>query len=412
MKRATSLDSVLGAILVILVLMVVTASVSAAQEREYCWRDSYGRGVGTVPTSCAPGQEMVGLFCYNKCSANMQRAGVDCHSVCPSGFRDDGLFCRRAEYGRGAGYPWWWSDGFSNSGMISRCTKDNPQLGCEMSGAIAYPKCRAGYHAVGCCICRPDSAPDCAQLGLNPGIDLSCAKKIEISEPRLGVCPGATSGAAGSGQQMDAGLCYGSCEGGYKGVGPVCWGEAPKKPVVDPDWGECGMGAAKDTPTCVKVTADQVLSVGKLAVTLATLGSSSLGNAGASAATNTGKLAELKAKYDELMAAHDNLKRTGSAATKAAIQTAETTYQVGTELNKAKNDINAITNAAKTAQNQSALAADYIRAAAQIAAILDSSGVSSTIAAYSYPLCGSFSPAAPANTTDLSPASSSTPAAQ
>ncbi len=390
MKRAAAFSG----ILLVLVLSVLTAAISAAQEsaggvpeKDFCWRDSYGRGVGTVPTSCAPGQDMVGLLCYDKCSAGMQRAGVDCHSTCPAGFRDDGLFCRRAEYGRGAGYPWRFSDGFSSDGMLNRCNKDNQGLGCEMSGAIAYPKCRPGYTAVGCCICRP-SVPDCLALGLGGNLDLSCAKKIEVGQPKLGACPAGTNGLAGA-QEMDGG-CYGSCQAGYKGVGPVCWGNAPKKPLVDPDWKECAMGAAKDDLTCGKVTFNQVASVGQLALTAATLGSSMLGSTAASSAQKAGMLADLEAKYNALIAAYNAAKQQSKA-----IQAAETAYEVGSSLNKAKNDISALKNAAKTAQNETLLAADITRAAAQIAAIVDTTGVSSVVSAYSYPLCSSYFPSRP-----------------
>ena len=370
MKWAASLKP----ILVVSLLTVLTAPVSLAQEKEFCWKDSYGRGVGTVPTSCAPGQDMIGVFCYDKCPANMARFGFDCHSVCPEGFRDDGLFCRRAEYGRGAGYSWWWSDGWSSEGMLNRCKADNP-TGCEMSGAIAYPKCQPGYNAFGCCICRPD-VPDCTKLGLGGNLDLSCAKKVGIGQPKLGVCPGGV---------MDAGLCYGGCQAGYYGVGPVCWSAAPKSPPAEKDWVDCGMGAAKDSMTCASIIFNQVAAVGQLAMTAATLGSSMAGNAGSSVATNAGKLAELKALYAKLKDGYD-------AAKKAypAIQTAEKAYEVGSDLNKLRTAINTLNTAADTAQNREALAEDITRVAAQIAALVDSSGVSATVAAYTYPKCSRY----------------------
>jgi len=103
-------------ILAVVVLAAIIAPPSAAGP-EFCWKDSYGRGVGTIPLSCAPGQERLGLLCYDNCPAGMKRAGVDCHSICPSGWRDDGFFCRHTEYGRGAGYPWKFGDSLNDSGM-------------------------------------------------------------------------------------------------------------------------------------------------------------------------------------------------------------------------------------------------------------------------------------------------------
>jgi hypothetical protein len=206
------------------------AFAQAGSTKDFCWRDSYGRGVGAVPKSCAPGKEMIGLLCYTKCPKGMKRVGFDCHSVCPDGMRDDGLFCRKAEYGRGAGYPWKFGDkAFSLAAAKSRCEKGNGKGNCEKTVEIYYPKCKSGYKNFGCCICRP-TKPNCRALGLNNGIDLSCAKKVSIGDPRVGTCP--------AGQQNDAGLCYPNCRSGYKGVGPVCWAKAP------PKWVECGMGSA------------------------------------------------------------------------------------------------------------------------------------------------------------------------
>lgn len=44
-----------------------------------------------------------------------------------------------------------------------------------MWGLIYYPKCKRGYSAFGCCICRP-SYVNC--LGFGPQLDLSCRKQI------------------------------------------------------------------------------------------------------------------------------------------------------------------------------------------------------------------------------------------
>ena len=50
-------------------------------------------------------------------------------------------------YGRGAGFPIW---------DQATCEGQNPTNGCERYLAMYYPKCKAGFHAVGCCICSPD----------------------------------------------------------------------------------------------------------------------------------------------------------------------------------------------------------------------------------------------------------------
>jgi hypothetical protein len=147
------------------------------------------------------------------------------------------------------------------------------------------------------------------------------------------------------------------------------------------------MGAAKDQFTCGQVIFNQVAAVGKLALTAVTLGSSMSGGAGASAITNAGALGKLKSAYEELKTKYDLARQAYPA-----IQTAEKAYEVGSNLNKLKNDIQSLSNAAVTIQNQAALTEDIIRASAQMAAIVDSSGVSSTVAAYSYPKCSRYFP--------------------
>ena len=111
------------------------------------------------------------------CPNEFTNKGGDCFSVCPSGMRDDGLFCRLTEYGRGAGYSWKFGDALNDKGMIRRCEAANGPGNCQKNGLVFYPKCKTGFNAFGCCICRPN-VPKCDALGLNKGVDLSCGKKI------------------------------------------------------------------------------------------------------------------------------------------------------------------------------------------------------------------------------------------
>lgn len=329
----------------------------ARDTKEFCWKDSYGRGVGTVPQSCAPGRERVGLLCYSTCPANSKRFGFDCHSVCPSGMRDDGLFCRAAEYGRGAGYPWEFGDAMNDKGMIKRCEKDQGRGNCEKNGLIYYPKCQPGYSAVGCCICRP-KVPDCAALGMNAGIDLSCAKKVTIGDPVTGTCA--------AGEEKDGGLCYPKCQPGYTGVGPVCWTGAPQ------NWVECGMGAAKDSTTCGQIVFGQVASVGQLAFTVATAGAGSAATTAASGATDAARLSALKQKYQAL---------------KAAYKQAEPAIDASLD---AKQVAGVAISTVEFVEDDQVTEEDIARIAAQIAAIADPTGVADTVAAYTYPKCSKY----------------------
>lgn len=259
-------------------LLIGVFSSAALGADDFCWKSSYGRGVGTIPTEAGDGRVTIGALSYSQCPANTTRVGFDCHSVCPSGMRDDGLFCRATEYGRGAGYPWKFGDkAFSLDGARARCAAENPQ-GCEQNGAIIYPKCRTGYSAFGSNICRPNQH-DCSALGLNPGIDLSCAKKVIIGDPKPLVCKPNLQG--------DAGLCYSACRTNYEGIGPVCWGQCPTGYVA------CGAGCASSAKFCAEVTANQVMSTLSLAANIASLGSSGGASAAVNSAQGAGKVAKM-----------------------------------------------------------------------------------------------------------------------
>ncbi len=126
---------------------------------------------------------------------------------------------------------------------------------------------------------------------MNPGIDLSCAKKITIRAPYIADC--------NSDQDYDAGLCYSKCAEKMTGVGPVCWGNPPA------NWVNCGMGAAKDSTICTNTIFDQVSSVGNLALSVATMGASVAANA----VKKVAQAAQLKKQYDQLKKLADTSER-------------------------------------------------------------------------------------------------------
>jgi|TARA_B110000483_G_C17991532_1_gene463690 hypothetical protein len=102
--------------------------------------------------------------------------------------------------------------------MRGRCEKKHGKGNCQKQGLIFYAKCKSGCNNIGL-ICRPKQ-PNCKKLGLGGQLDLSCAKKVRIGNPKTGIC--------NSRQEEDAGLFYKNCKSGYDGDGPVCWADKPK----------------------------------------------------------------------------------------------------------------------------------------------------------------------------------------
>jgi hypothetical protein len=233
-----------------------------------CWVETYGRGVGAIPDQCPRGAEKSGLICYKKCGAGYTLVAGVCWQNCPAGLglRDDGAFCAKPEaYGRGVGYPWTFDDpAFDLGPAAKRCEAQNKN-GCEQDGLIWYPKCKPGFHKVGCCICSPDCPKDMVDIGV------SCTKKtylVDIVEP-----------TCAEGQQNDAGLCYKQCGQGFKPVGPICWGECPA------GMESCGGALCADTKReCTETITGQVMSTLRSAVKIAgavfTGGASLLGDSG------------------------------------------------------------------------------------------------------------------------------------
>jgi len=332
---------------------------NSAIEKEFCWKDSYPRGAGTVPQACPAGRDRIGLLCYTACPANSRRFGFDCHSVCPPDMRDDGLYCRSSEYAR---TPYVASPG-DLFGPSNRQRCESAHGSCEKAvgdavGTIFYERCKAGYSSWPAGICRPPQ-PNCAALGPGHQLDLASEKQVLTGDPVTGSC--------GSGQSENAGLCYQQCQSGYTGVGPVCWTGAPR------GWVECGMGAAKDSFTCGQIVFDQVSSVGQVAFNIATLPTGAgVASAAASSASKAARLAELKRMYQTLK----SLYRENETAIRA--------------LAASKRAAGAIVDDVQLIDDDVVTEEDIVRIAAEIAAIADPTGVAGTVAAYTYPKCSKY----------------------
>lgn len=235
------------------------ADKTASQLSPYCYKKSYGRGAGET-LGCAAGLEKNGQLCYPACQSGYGGAGPVCYSNCPAGFKDIGALCQKpASYGRGAGYALHFGE-FSLDGAKQRCEKDNAQ-GCEQNGLLYYPKCKANFHAVGCCVC----SPDCPGGMTDTGTD--CAKKS------YGRGAGSPITTCRAGLEQGGLLCYPKCKSGFYGEGPVCYQNCP---TSQPEG--CAAGCAIDKSTCGVTTAIMVYSVFNAAYSLATLGSAAKAN--------------------------------------------------------------------------------------------------------------------------------------
>lgn len=84
---------------------------------------SYGRGAGTTPKACPPGQENQAGLCYTPCKSGFSGMATLCIAQCPAGYVNDGLSCRKEttvakpSRGRGVGTSPPANDGYCHYAM-------------------------------------------------------------------------------------------------------------------------------------------------------------------------------------------------------------------------------------------------------------------------------------------------------
>ena len=365
-----------------------TAGAVTNSGTSFCWKDSYGRGVGTIPRSCPKGKETIagGLLCYDKCSkfGDFKRFGYDCHQKCKSGWADHGLLCYRfkSTYGRGVGRipPLRCTRRscrkiFRKKICVCRSFKSEcPSDRSDKCIGLCYQKCRSGYDRAGCNIC----AMNCKAQGYAKGAAPSCPKRMYLS-------PGAEGTKCASNKEKDAGLCYKRCRDSFNGVGPVCWGQPPR--VDGKRWVNCGMGAAADKGTCASTIMDQVTGPLEVAAWAASGGASG-------AAKTAEKIAKIKSQLKV------NLKNKDGAAKKimsgiADVIKAAKKKSGDAVKSSAKKDLDEVLDMLDTASELATAirtlmickGVDCFRTVAELLAIVDPSGIAGTAAAYAYPKC-------------------------
>jgi hypothetical protein len=301
--------------------------IESAWATDFCWKNSYGRGVGTIPTACLSGKQYDAGLCYNPCNSGYRGAGPLCWQTCPAGYVDTGALCHinqalTANVGWECGYSswgvcWWWRStcpsGYTNAGLF--CALNTPPVPAGWSGLTGLDIIKGSY-------------------GRGVGtVPTDCGAK-----------------------QYDAGLCYNACNGSYSSVGPVCWGQCPTGMVA------CGAGCAKDQTTCAMVTGNQVFSTVMLAVNVATFGSSGGATAVANSveeATRAAKMIADAKRSIEALKATESFKRLSDTAQGALL--AKRFYDL---------------NEAQTTEQ-----------ALRVMAGFDPTGVSGVVAAYAYGKC-------------------------
>jgi len=158
-------------------------------------KDTYGRGVGTVPTRCGPDKEKKGALCYPKCRDGYKSSALECEGTCPPGSRNTGLTCIQGIHA--------YIPGNKCSNPFKKCFYQRKpcRAGFRYRGSTCNAECLPGFTfrsgAAGSAFCD------------KPRNRYSRASKSAPLD-----CP--------EGKVKDAGLCYKPCKEGYTGNGPTC----------------------------------------------------------------------------------------------------------------------------------------------------------------------------------------------
>ncbi len=249
--------------IIALLLSAYTSEAIAADD--VCWKTSYGRGVGSIPDRCLPGQQRDGALCYPACNAGFAGIGPVCWGACPAGFSDVGAFCNKPPETNYARVPYTVAFG-------QACKDAAGGVDCVWEFAAWYAKCKPGYTGAPLKCYVAQACP----VGFAETAANSCTK------PSYGRSAGASM-VCDAGKASDAGLCYERCRDNYDGLGPVCYGRCSGQFPL-----ECGGLCATDSTACAKATTELVLSslemIGTIVATIATGGAASAVKAAAKTA--------------------------------------------------------------------------------------------------------------------------------
>jgi hypothetical protein len=386
------------------------AAKVAATRQPYCYRQSYGRGVGVPLSTCDANQQKNGLLCYPDCKAGYGGAGPVCWQECPSGYTDTGAFCHisKSLTDKGSMHcgPWYHfgtdchlecPSGYTNAGLF--CALNTPSKPAGWKGLTGLDLIKdsygrgAGYPMK--CGCEDMSTPPMRTV-------VMFGRKIEMPAGPA-VCTKKL--------QEDVGLCYKNCNNGYHGVGPVCWQNCPS------DLTECGAGCANGTTSCVSNTANMVIAPIALVANIVSAGSASkaatAGEDAAKLAEDASTLQKMQNTYKEISAAYKEEIAAAKLAKKAVSIGVTTGKAIDMWVNDAVGNFRSITTneVASTLDQKFAghkAAEDWVKRqyatqnlglmmkqdfgqsaqdALSIAATVDPTGVMSVVSAYANPKC-------------------------
>ena len=254
-SSSDNLSPLLGYFLLVVTLFFSFFGINTANAsgEDFYYKNSYGRGVGVVLTQyCTDSNKHIEAgLCYDNARPGYNCNGTaTCVADCPSGYSASGLLL--CHYNGTALYTpgsHWDSCDHRTSRSCTRIFGKEICVGGDCIGALKQDDCRDGYQkiALSCNKTLP------AGFSGSPGDPMRPTYSRGAGTVPALRCPS-------DHPDNNASLCYVSCRSGYKGVGPVCWGNTPSGYI------NCGAGYAKDKATCTSVTVGMTMSIVSLGI--------------------------------------------------------------------------------------------------------------------------------------------------
>lgn len=270
-ERAKSGAPIISGDALVAVLKWIKAE-TVMKNTEFCWKQTYGRGIGVAPGRIADCPE---AWINDGASCRRQSDDVwrSTEAICPAGgYAYHGATCFRGhhEYYRSWDEECPWALGYSYQ-HVYRCVRWASTLGwgsmtCpdgydNLNGiGRCYKPCPDGYTNLGEYCHRPVVVKDLRFMTCNDDEDKIGARCY----PRGGHLQSCFSH-----QEYQAGLCYDNCDKRpepYHGVGPICWQKC------DETMTPCGAGCASSRMVCAMSVLNMVLAPIMAAVNALTFG--------------------------------------------------------------------------------------------------------------------------------------------
>lgn len=238
----------------------------------FCWRQSEGRGVGTIPGRVA---DCPATYTNNgaTCGRGADTIGAPSRlGDCPAGYKNMLVGCVKFPdtYWKPFGHCTTWfkkypcAAGYTDNGCT--CGRGGDSISRD------HMTCPSGYHKspilperciVDCQSGYTNTGETCFKGTSTLGMGSMLCK---AGEEKIGARCFPNGGSCFGSEEEDAGLCYKGCKAGFNGVGPVCWQNCPA------NWVNCAAGCAKTKNDCASTVGDQVLSPLIVAANIATVG--------------------------------------------------------------------------------------------------------------------------------------------